>query len=261
MFRFTIDLWLGARLWTDRTLQWRHNERDSVSNHQPHDCLLNRLFRRSSRKRSKLRVTGLCVGNSPGTGEFPAQMASNAEKVSIWWRHHETSCMSWKNMWHYQHIINGVHFCTLPFDGVLYFILEVEYVISMMWYQIAPCFLNNWGRVTHICVNKVSIVDSDNGLVPGGVNKCWNIVDWTLRNRIHWTFNQNSYIFIQENPFKNVVWKMAAILSRPRCVKRNKIVRVRVADGSNDKSVLVQVKAWRQTGAKLLAAPMVTLHG
>ena len=39
-------------------------------------------------KTSKLRVTGLCVGNSPGTGEFPAQMASNAENVSIWWRHH-----------------------------------------------------------------------------------------------------------------------------------------------------------------------------
>ena len=27
------------------------------------------------------------VGNSPGTGEVPAQMASNAENVSIWWRH------------------------------------------------------------------------------------------------------------------------------------------------------------------------------
>ena len=37
-----------------------------------------------------LCVTGLCVGNSPGTGEFPAQMASNAENVSIWWRHHDT---------------------------------------------------------------------------------------------------------------------------------------------------------------------------
>ena len=37
---------------------------------------------------SKLRVTGLCEGNSPVTGEFPAQMASNAENVSIWWRHH-----------------------------------------------------------------------------------------------------------------------------------------------------------------------------
>ena len=44
--------------------------------------------RRRSKKTSKLRDTDLCAGNSPGTGEFPAQMASNAEDVSIWWRHH-----------------------------------------------------------------------------------------------------------------------------------------------------------------------------
>ena len=36
-----------------------------------------------------LRVTGFCVWNSPVTGEFPAQMASNAENVSILWRQHE----------------------------------------------------------------------------------------------------------------------------------------------------------------------------
>ena len=42
------------------------------------------------KKTSKLRFTGLCARNSPGTGEFPAQMASNAENVSIWWRHHDT---------------------------------------------------------------------------------------------------------------------------------------------------------------------------
>ena len=71
------------------TLKWCHNGNDSVSNHQPHDCLLNHLFSRRSKKTSKLRVTGLCAGNSPVTGEFPAQMASNAENVSIWWRHHE----------------------------------------------------------------------------------------------------------------------------------------------------------------------------
>ena len=60
-------------------LQWRHNGRDTVSNQQPHHCLLNLLFGRRSKKTSKLRVTGLCVGNSPVTGEFPTQMASNAE--------------------------------------------------------------------------------------------------------------------------------------------------------------------------------------
>ena len=69
-------------------IRWRHNGCNSVSNHQPHHCLLNRLLRRRSKKTSKLRVTGLCAGNSPGTGEFPAQMASYAENVSTWWRHH-----------------------------------------------------------------------------------------------------------------------------------------------------------------------------
>ena len=81
------------------TLQWRHNELDSVSKHQLLDCLLNRLFRRRSEKTSKLRVTGLCAGNSPGTGEFPAQMASNAKKVSNWWRHHDIIQDCFINKW------------------------------------------------------------------------------------------------------------------------------------------------------------------
>ena len=60
-----------------------HSFDGGVSNHQPHDCLLNRLFRRRSKKTSKLRVTGLCAGNSLVTGEFPAQGASNVENGSI----------------------------------------------------------------------------------------------------------------------------------------------------------------------------------
>ena len=79
------DLCLYARL------QWHYNGRDGDSNYQPHHCLLNRLFRRRSKKTSKLHVTGLWAGNSPVTGEFPAQMTSDAENVSIWWRHHEYS--------------------------------------------------------------------------------------------------------------------------------------------------------------------------
>ena len=82
------------------TLRWRHNGHNSVSNHQPHHCLLNHLFRCRSKNTSKLRVTGLCVGNSPGTSEFPAQMANNAEYVSIWWRHHVyCSDVRWAS-WH-----------------------------------------------------------------------------------------------------------------------------------------------------------------
>ena len=35
----------------------------------------------------------------------------------------------------------------------------------------------------------------------------------------NWNVNRNSYIFIQENALENVVCKVAAILSRPQCVK------------------------------------------
>ena len=73
--------------WCDYiTLQWRHNDLDGVSNHQPQDSFLMHVFR--SKKISTLRVTCLCEGNSPVTGECLAQRASNAENVSIWWRHH-----------------------------------------------------------------------------------------------------------------------------------------------------------------------------
>ena len=82
------------------TLLWHHNGRDGVSNHQPRNCLLNHSFRGRSKKTSKLCITGLRVGNSPVTGESPAQKASNAENVSIWWRHHDEV---------YQHVS-----CNLP---------------------------------------------------------------------------------------------------------------------------------------------------
>ena len=53
------------------SLHWRHNNHDGVSNSQPQGCLLNHLFRRRSKKTSKLRVTGLCVGNSPRSVNSP----------------------------------------------------------------------------------------------------------------------------------------------------------------------------------------------
>ena len=53
------------------------------------------LIRCWSKKTSKLRVTGFCAGNSPATGDFPAQRASNAENVSIWWRHHGSHVYCW----------------------------------------------------------------------------------------------------------------------------------------------------------------------
>ena len=51
------------------------------------------------------------------------------------------------------------------------------------------------------------------------LNQCRNIVNWTLRNKFQVNLNQNSYIFIQENVFENIVYEMAAILSLPQSVK------------------------------------------
>ena len=51
------------------------------------------------------------------------------------------------------------------------------------------------------------------------LNQCWNIVNWTIRNKLKWNLNRNSNIFIQEKVFECVVWEMAAILSRPQWVK------------------------------------------
>ena len=45
------------------------------------------VYSDADQRKSKLRVTGLCAENAPRTGEFPVQMISNAENVSIWRRH------------------------------------------------------------------------------------------------------------------------------------------------------------------------------
>ena len=62
-----------------KTLQWRHNERDCVSNHRRLHCFFNCCFRWSSKKTSKPRVTGLCAGNPPVT----TQKTSNAEMFPL----------------------------------------------------------------------------------------------------------------------------------------------------------------------------------
>ena len=65
---------LNSRKPVVASLRWRHNDHAGVSNHQPHGCLLNRLFRRRWKKTSKLRVTGLCAGNSPGPVNSPHKL-------------------------------------------------------------------------------------------------------------------------------------------------------------------------------------------
>ena len=71
---------MGCRYY--QALHCRHNERNGVSIHQPHDCLLNRFMHRS-KETTRLCVTGLCAGNSTVTSEFLAQRASSSENFSF----------------------------------------------------------------------------------------------------------------------------------------------------------------------------------
>ena len=75
--------------------------------------------------------------------------------------------------------------------------------------------LTHWGRVTPICASKCTVIGSDNSLAPTRLH----IVNWAFRNKLQWNFNCNSYIFIHEKAFENVIWKMTSFVSRPQCVK------------------------------------------
>ena len=80
--------------------------------------------------------------------------------------------------------------------------------------------LNLWDRVMHICISKLTIIGSDITLLP---SQCQAII-WTntgilLIGALGKNLNHYQYIFIQGNAFESVIWKMAAILSRPQYVK------------------------------------------
>ena len=89
-----------------KTLHWRHNDHDGVSNHQPHDCLLNCLYRRRSKETSKLRVTGLCVGNSPGPVNSPHKGPVTRKMfpfddviMNHWWNVYDIGCIMQLMYW------------------------------------------------------------------------------------------------------------------------------------------------------------------
>ena len=83
--------------------------------------------------------------------------------------------------------------------------------------------LTHLGRETHRCVSKIIIIGSDNGLSPDRRQAIiWINAGILLIGPSEITFSKiliEIHNFLQENAFQNVVWKMAAILSRPQCVE------------------------------------------
>ena len=90
-----------------------------------------------------------------------------------------------------------------------------------------PNILTNWGWVTHVCISKLNIIGSDNGLSPGQHQAIvWTNAGILLIQTLGTNFSeirkQNSYIFIQEKAFENVVCEMVPVLSQPQCVETRK---------------------------------------
>ena len=91
------------------------------------------------------------------------------------------------------------------------------------WYWL--CGLTHWERVTHTCVSKLIIIGSDNGLSPGRRKAIiWTNAGIVLIGSLGTNFSEiliKTYKCSLKNTFENVVWKMAAILSRPQCVNES----------------------------------------
>ena len=89
--------------------------------------------------------------------------------------------------------------------------------------QIPNC-LTHWGRVTHICVSKLTIIGSDYGLLPGRPQAIiWTNAGILLIGPLGTNFSE-IYIKILTFLFKKMRLKvlsakMATILSLPQCVK------------------------------------------
>ena len=131
---------LRWKWYTIQTLHWHHNGRDGASNNRRLGLLLRLLFRRRSKKTSKLRVTGLCEGNPPVTGGFPSQRASNAENASIWWRHHEHTRLSPR------------HNTSMASDNLMYYFLAMP-----VWY-ITLTNISQWWIPDYIHWNLIALL-------------------------------------------------------------------------------------------------------
>ena len=126
---------------TDKSLRWRHNWRDNVSNHQPQDCLLNRLCRRRSKKTSKLRVTGLCVGpvNSPHKWPVTRKMFPFDDVIMC-----DILFMRWitdKYTFRQQHTSKNRHQCNVA--KLILISNSEKLIIKWLWIIIFICMLKN----------------------------------------------------------------------------------------------------------------------
>ena len=140
-------------------------------------------------KASKPRVIGLCVRNSLVTGEFSAQRASNAENVSIWWRHHDVS--SWLATTN----VDSSYSSCIVIHPILITYIGINTSLH------AWCRIYVYSAPSHY------------------LNQCWAIANRALRNKLQWNFNPYTKLFIHNTASEYcIVCEMVATLSRGRWV-------------------------------------------
>ena len=112
-----------------------------------------------------------------------------------------------------KHIYNWNHLSKLRWHGLMKsFLLKYE-----------DC-LTHWGRVTHICVSKLTIIGSDNGLSSGRRQAIiWTNAGILLIGPLGTNFSEIS-IEIHTSPFKKMHLKMSSAKRRPFCLGLNVLI-------------------------------------
>ena len=84
--------------------------------------------------------------------------------------------------------------------------------------------LTHWDWGIHLCISKLTTIGSYNGLVRAKpyLNQCWNIVNWTLRNKLQWIF----YIEIHTFSFKKIHLKISSRKWHPFCFSLNVLTHI-----------------------------------
>ena len=182
--------------------QWRNNGRHGVSNHQPHDCLLKRLFRRRSKKTSML-----CSAVNSPPPHTHTQRANNAENVSIWWRHHVISWFmlsfnqyaSWLYAWKCRdgHEIAMV----VENDILMVFVAKGQYRVIWLRKNCSKSHLIGyifqlWRNKTKYGVSKLNFNFIGDAIVPANLglleiscldwrtSNCWHVCDTRCNNNL-----------------------------------------------------------------------------
>ena len=145
------------------------------------------------RKHQKLRITGLCEGNSPVTGEFPTQRASDAENISIWWRHHGSNPFYRQNR-EYSDVFSDLELM-MPWQHAI----SIQCGVNIP--EIGTASYKNITAVCDVLVPCVGIC-----LALARVDVVWSPMDVTKFNLIGWIrgrghgFCHTKYILL---PFSN----------------------------------------------------------